>query len=75
MLGKPDAVIYEAAMEMMGLPAEAVLAIGDSISHDIKGWQSCLEAGQAIWYLWYPDGFRLQALRQRAWTHSSSQAA
>ena len=37
LLGKPAPVIYETAMDMLGLPADQVLAIGDSIEHDIAG--------------------------------------
>jgi len=38
LLGKPAPVIYEVAMEMLGVenPKE-VLAIGDSMEHDIAG--------------------------------------
>ena len=38
LLGKPALAIYEAAMEMLGVqnPKE-VLAIGDSLEHDIAG--------------------------------------
>ncbi len=38
LLGKPAPVIYEAAMQLLGLtsPGE-VLAIGDSLEHDIAG--------------------------------------
>ena len=40
LLGKPASVIYETAMEMLGLPADQVLAVGDSIEHDVAGAQS-----------------------------------
>jgi ribonucleotide monophosphatase NagD (HAD superfamily) len=30
-------VIYERALRMLGLPAEQVLAVGDSLEHDIAG--------------------------------------
>ena len=36
-MGKPDPIIYEAAMSLLGLDASEVLAIGDSLEHDIKG--------------------------------------
>ena len=36
-MGKPDAVIYTSAMEMVGLANDAVIAIGDSLEHDIAG--------------------------------------
>jgi ribonucleotide monophosphatase NagD (HAD superfamily) len=37
LMGKPGALIYEAAAEILRLPPGDVLAIGDSIEHDIKG--------------------------------------
>ncbi|KAG1680807.1 hypothetical protein FOA52_008140 [Chlamydomonas sp. UWO 241] len=37
LMGKPDAVIYEAAMGALGLPPSQVLAVGDSLEHDIAG--------------------------------------
>lgn len=37
LMGKPDPIIYEAAMEVMGLAANEVLAVGDSLEHDISG--------------------------------------
>ena len=37
MMGKPASVIYEAAMAEMGLKASDLLAIGDSMEHDIAG--------------------------------------
>ena len=37
LLGKPDPVIYKQALKMLDLPSEQVLAIGDSVEHDIKG--------------------------------------
>ena len=36
LLGKPDPVIYEQALKLLGLPADQVLAVGDSVEHDIK---------------------------------------
>lgn len=39
-MGKPDPVIYKAAMEMMGLASNEVLAVGDSLEHDISGGPS-----------------------------------
>lgn len=39
-MGKPAAVIYEGALEMLGLPAEEVVAVGDSLEHDIGGAQA-----------------------------------
>lgn len=37
LMGKPAPVIYEAALHMLGLPPGAVIAIGDSMEHDIGG--------------------------------------
>lgn len=36
-MGKPAPIIYEAALAELGLPASQVLAIGDSLEHDIAG--------------------------------------
>lgn len=36
-MGKPDPVIYDVALDMLQLPKESVLAIGDSLQHDIQG--------------------------------------
>ncbi len=36
-IGKPDPAIYQMALQMMGLPASTVLAIGDSLRTDIAG--------------------------------------
>lgn len=37
LMGKPAAIIYEAAAEMLALPKDQILAIGDSLEHDIAG--------------------------------------
>ena len=39
-MGKPDAVIYKLALEMLQLPEDQIVAIGDSLQHDIQG-MSC----------------------------------
>jgi len=36
-MGKPDPVIYKVALQMLQLPKEKVIAIGDSLQHDIQG--------------------------------------
>lgn len=36
-LGKPAAVLYEEALRMLGLRKSEVLAIGDSLQHDVAG--------------------------------------
>lgn len=37
LMGKPAPVIYESAMKQLGVDAHRVLAIGDSLEHDIAG--------------------------------------
>lgn len=37
MLGKPDPVVYAPTLEMLGLPHERVLAVGDALRTDIAG--------------------------------------
>lgn len=37
-MGKPDPVIYDVALDMLKIPKEHVLAVGDSLQHDIQGW-------------------------------------
>ncbi|KAL0055894.1 hypothetical protein WJX82_005497 [Trebouxia sp. C0006] len=36
-MGKPDPVVYKVALQMLQLPKEKVIAIGDSLQHDIQG--------------------------------------
>jgi ribonucleotide monophosphatase NagD (HAD superfamily) len=36
-MGKPASVIYDIALRELGLPASEVLAVGDSLEHDIAG--------------------------------------
>ncbi|XVF84262.1 hypothetical protein PTKIN_Ptkin17bG0019100 [Pterospermum kingtungense] len=36
-MGKPDKIIYESAMAMVGVDASDSIAVGDSLHHDIKG--------------------------------------
>lgn len=36
-MGKPAPVIYQEALAMLQLPADEVVAIGDSLEHDIGG--------------------------------------
>ncbi|KAL4425898.1 hypothetical protein ABPG75_009914 [Micractinium tetrahymenae] len=40
LMGKPAPVIYKEALAMLGLPAEQVVAVGDSLEHDIGGAQA-----------------------------------
>lgn len=37
LMGKPAPVIYEAAMQQLGLPPASLVAIGDSLEHDVAG--------------------------------------
>jgi ribonucleotide monophosphatase NagD (HAD superfamily) len=38
LMGKPDAIIYKAALEMLpSIPTQSWLAVGDSLEHDIAG--------------------------------------
>ena len=46
-MGKPDPIIYEVAMDMLQLPKEKVIAIGDSLQHDIQGTKACRKLQQA----------------------------
>ena len=47
-MGKPDPIVYLAAMEMIGLAPDQVLAVGDSLEHDISGnaTSSCTSIGE-----------------------------
>jgi HAD superfamily hydrolase (TIGR01509 family) len=36
-MGKPDPVIYNLALDALGLKPEEILAVGDSVEHDIAG--------------------------------------
>lgn len=36
-MGKPDPIIYNVALDMLQLPKESIVAIGDSLQHDIQG--------------------------------------
>lgn len=37
LMGKPDPIIYTSAMKLIGLTPDQVLAVGDSLEHDIYG--------------------------------------
>lgn len=39
-MGKPNKIIYNTAMEMVGVEASECIAVGDSLHHDIKGANS-----------------------------------
>lgn len=36
-MGKPDPIIYKVALGMLQLPKKSIVAIGDSLQHDIQG--------------------------------------
>jgi HAD superfamily hydrolase (TIGR01459 family) len=57
-LGKPDAAIYQPVLEVLGLPADRVLAVGDSLRTDIAG-----AAGVDLAACWVLDGIHGAALR------------
>jgi ribonucleotide monophosphatase NagD (HAD superfamily) len=40
LMGKPAPIIYSAALDMLQLPPEQVIAVGDSLEHDIGGAQA-----------------------------------
>ena len=37
LMGKPASIIYKASMKELGVDASRILAIGDSLEHDIAG--------------------------------------
>lgn len=37
LMGKPDPIVYISAMKLIGLESSEVLAVGDSLEHDISG--------------------------------------
>jgi putative hydrolase of the HAD superfamily len=39
--GKPDPAMYEATVSGLGLPAERVLHVGDSVHYDVEGAAAC----------------------------------
>ncbi len=47
LLGKPAAVLYEEALRLLNLRKSEVVAIGDSLQHDIAGACAALLPGQA----------------------------
>ncbi len=46
LLGKPAAVLYEEALRLLNLRKSEVVAIGDSLQHDIAGARAALLPGQ-----------------------------
>ena len=47
-MGKPDPVIYDVALDMLKVPKELVLAVGDSLQHDIQGWAYNITASTVL---------------------------
>lgn len=47
-MGKPDPVIYDVALDMLKVPKELVLAVGDSLQHDIQGWADGIAASTVL---------------------------
>jgi HAD superfamily hydrolase (TIGR01459 family) len=60
-LGKPEPAVYQPVLELMGLPPERVLAVGDSLRTDIAG-----AAGVGIDACWVLDGIHGAALSDGA---------
>ena len=59
-LGKPDAAIYQPVLEVLGLPPEHVLAVGDALRTDVAG-----AAGVDLDACWVLDGIHGASLRRR----------
>lgn len=57
-LGKPDPAIYQPVLEVLGMPPERVLAVGDSLRTDVAG-----AAAVEIDACWVLDGIHGAALR------------
>jgi HAD superfamily hydrolase (TIGR01459 family) len=68
-LGKPDPAIYQPVLQQLGLPAERVLAVGDSLRTDIAG-----AAGVDIDACWVLDGVHGAALRDASGGFDTAQA-
>ena len=60
-LGKPEPAVYQPVLELMGLPPDRVLAVGDSLRTDIAG-----AAGVGIDACWVLDGIHGAALSNGA---------
>ena len=46
-MGKPVPIIYNVALDMLQLPTESIVAIGDSLQHDIQGMKTLLQLTDA----------------------------
>ena len=60
-LGKPEPAVYQPVLQMLGLPPDRVLAVGDSLHTDIAG-----AAGVGIAACWVLDGIHGAALSDGA---------
>ena len=58
-LGKPDAAIYQPVLQVIGLPPERVLAVGDALRTDVAG-----AAGVDLDACWVLDGIHGASLRR-----------
>ena len=61
-LGKPDPAIYQPVLELLGLPPDRVLAVGDALRTDIAG-----AAAVDLAACWVLDGIHGAALRHARW--------
>lgn len=69
-LGKPDPAIYQPVLEVLGLPADRVLAVGDSLRTDIAG-----AGGVALAACWVLDGIHGSELSDGAGGFDTGRAA
>jgi HAD superfamily hydrolase (TIGR01459 family) len=58
-LGKPDAAIYQPVLQVLGLPPQRVLAVGDALRTDVAG-----AAGVDLDACWVLDGIHGASLRR-----------
>ena len=58
-LGKPDPAIYQPVLEVLGMPPERVLAVGDALRTDVAG-----AAGVDLDACWVLDGIHGASLRR-----------
>ena len=68
-LGKPDPAIYQPVLEQLGLPAEQVLAVGDSLRTDIAG-----AAGVDLASCWVLNGIHGRELADGAGGYDTTRA-
>jgi HAD superfamily hydrolase (TIGR01459 family) len=68
-LGKPDPAIYQPVLQQLHLPADRVLAVGDSLRTDIAG-----AVGVDLAACWILDGIHGSALRTSDGTFDTTRA-